>query len=108
MLVSFAEVSSISLSPICYHLLCSPAPDMTDSSATSNSIFAVIHTSLRLASNSSDMLTMAHLRTLRNDLQATLAIIRGQIQSKGFGTFTKNILMLNNSFKFHRRSQGDN
>ena len=65
---------------------------MTDSSATSNSIFAVVRASLRLAGNSSDMLTMAHLRALKDDLHATLAIIRGQIQSEGFSTFTKNIL----------------
>ena len=35
---------------------------------------------------------MAHLRALKDDLHATLAIIRGQIQSEGFSTFTKNIL----------------
>ena len=79
------------LSPVFHHLPLLP-PNMTDSSTTSNSIFAVVHMSLRLAGNLLDMLTMAHLHTLKDDLHVMLAIIHGQIQSKGFSTFTKNIL----------------
>ena len=70
----------------------SPLFYMADSSPTSNVIFEVVRTSLRLASNSSEVLTITHLHALKDELHATLAVVHAQIQSEASGMFIGNVL----------------
>ena len=65
---------------------------MADPSPTGNAIFETVRASLKLASSSSELFTINHLRALKDDLQVTLAVIRGQIQSEEIGTFAVDIL----------------
>jgi len=65
---------------------------MTDPSPTSLAIFKAVRASLRLASSSSELLTIAQLLALKGDLRETLAIISGQIRTEESGTFAKNVV----------------
>jgi len=65
---------------------------MTDPSPSALAIFKAVRASLRLASSSSELLTIAQLLALKGDLRETLAIISGQIQTEESGTFTKKVV----------------
>lgn len=62
---------------------------MSDTSPTGHAIYAVVRASLRLVSSSSELLTAPELVALEEDIYATLAVIRGQIQSEETGPFTQ-------------------
>jgi hypothetical protein len=65
---------------------------MTDPSPTALAIFKAVRASLRLASSSSELLTIAQLLALKGDLRETLAIISSQIRTEESGTFANNFL----------------
>lgn len=64
---------------------------MSDISLTGHAIYATVRASLRLASTSSELLAMSDLVALKDDLHATLAVIRGQIQSEESSAFVLNV-----------------
>lgn len=65
---------------------------MAHSSPTSLAIVNAVRASLRLVSCSSELLSIAQLRAVRDDLCETLAIVNGQIQSENFGTLSGSLL----------------
>ena len=88
------------LFPLFHHYF--PCVQMDDSSPTGHAIFQAVRASLRLASSSLELLAISDLIALKKDLQATLAVIKGQIQSEDFGTSPRMFPTLNNSLVFHR------
>ena len=64
-----------------------PLSHMADSHLSGDAIFRVVQASLKVASRSSELLTMDHLRALKFELHVTLAVISGQIQSEESGKF---------------------
>ena len=82
-------VGGVSLSLTHHHLLLPSSSIMTDSSPTSHVIYTVVCASLRLVSTSSELFTAGDLDTLKDNLQATLAVICGQIQSEETSRFTQ-------------------
>ena len=64
---------------------------MAHSAPPGDAIFAVVCASLKLASSSTEQLTIDQLRALKFDLKVTLAVIRGQIKSEESGMFTQYI-----------------
>ena len=72
---------------------------------TGDAIFAAVSASLKLASSSSELLTIDQLRALKFDLKVTLAVIRGQIQSEASGASAGNIF---EHFETHSRFTDNN
>ena len=64
---------------------------MSDISLTGHAIYVTVRTLLRLASTSSELLTMSDLVTLKDNLHAMLAVICGQIQSEESSMFVLNV-----------------
>ena len=62
---------------------------MTDPSAVGRAVLGTVHASLKLARNSSDLLTMSQLLAMEGNIYATLAVVSDQIQAKRSGTFAK-------------------
>ena len=83
---------------------CSPIFHMPELSLTNRAIFKTVDASLKLASSSSELLTISQLLAIKDNLQATLAVISGQIQTENSGMFAENIL---NVWQPIRVSTGD-
>jgi len=64
---------------------------MTDSYPVGRAVFKAVRASLRLASSSSELLSLSQLLAIKDDLRETLAIINGQIEAEQSGGFAKNI-----------------
>lgn len=69
-----------------------PLVQMADYTRTGHSIFRTVRASLKLASTSSELISIADLSVLRDELQATLAVVKGQIQSEEYGAFAGKLL----------------
>ena len=102
--VLFATVSGVCQCSSRYTT--TPPPHMSDSSATALAILNTVRASLRLVSCSSELLTIAQLLAVKEDLRETMAIISAQIQFENYGMFFWLFPhVLGDSFKFHRRPQ---
>ena len=62
---------------------------MTDPSAAGRAILGTVHASLKLARNSSELLTISQLLAMEGNICATLAVVSDQIQVKRSSTFAK-------------------
>lgn len=84
---SLIAVSGVRFHPNAIKFPHSPLP-MVDSSVPGRAILKTVRASLRLARNSSKLLTVSQLLAMESNIINTLATVRGQIQAEQSGTLS--------------------